>query len=58
MTILNLKDFTEKYNLTNYAMKKFYRQKNYKYPIYPRDSKFFSDKGFVITDSGGMVGSH
>ena len=28
------------------------------YPIYPRDSKIYSDKGFVNIDNGSMGGSH
>ena len=27
-------------------------QRVYNYPIYPRDSKIFSDKGFVNIDNG------
>ena len=30
----------------------------YNYPIYPRDSKFNSKKGFVNTDDGRMGGSY
>ena len=33
-------------------------QKIYNYPIYPRDSKIYSDKGFVNIDNGSMGGSH
>ena len=33
-------------------------QKIYNYPIYPRDSKIFSDKGFVNNDDGSMNGTH
>ena len=33
-------------------------QKMYNHPIYPRDSKIYSDKGFVIIDNGSMGGSH
>ena len=28
------------------------------YSIYPRDSKIYSDKGFVIIDDGSMGGTH
>ena len=38
-------------------MKLNYR-KIYKYPIYPRDMKINSDKGFVKIDNGSMSGSH
>ena len=30
----------------------------YNYHIYPRDSKIFSDKGFVNIDNGSLGGSH
>ena len=33
-------------------------RKNYNYPIYPRDSKTNSDKGFVNIDNGSQGGTH
>ena len=30
----------------------------YNYNIYPRDSKIYSDKGFVIIDNGSQGGTH
>ena len=33
-------------------------QKSYNYPIYPRDSKIYSDKGFVNIDNGAQGGTH
>ena len=33
-------------------------QRVYNYPVYPRDSKFYSDKGFVSIDNGSQDGSH
>ena len=33
-------------------------QRIYNYSIYPRDSKVFSDKGFVNIDNGSMGGTH
>ena len=33
-------------------------QSIYNYPIYPRDSKIYSDRGFVNIDNGSMGGSH
>ena len=33
-------------------------QKVYNFPIYPRDSKIYSDIGFVTIDNGSMGGSH
>ena len=33
-------------------------QKFCNYPIYPRDIKLYSDKGFVNIDNGSQSGSH
>ena len=33
-------------------------QKVYNSPIYPRDTKIYSDRGFVNIDDGSMGGSH
>ena len=33
-------------------------QKIYNYPIYPRDSKIYSDRGFVNIDDGRLGGTH
>ena len=33
-------------------------QQFYTYPICPRDSKLYSDKGFVNVDDGSMGSSH
>ena len=33
-------------------------QRVYNYPIYPRDSKTYSDKSFVNIDNGKRVGTH
>ena len=48
----------KKYNLRNATMNEFELQRLYNYPIYPRDSKIYSDEGFVNIDNGGMGGSH
>ena len=58
MKVLNFKAFMKKYNLKNDTMNESELQKNYKYPIYPRDSKIYSDKGFVNIDNGSLGGSH
>ena len=58
MKILNFKDFMKKYNLKNKTMNESELQRVYNYPIYPRDSKIYSDKGFVNIDSGIMGGTH
>ena len=47
----------KKYKLKNNTMNEFQLQKVYNYPIYPRDSKIFSDKGFVNIDNGIMGGT-
>ena len=39
-------------------MKEAQLQKNYNYPIYPRDSKLYSDKGFIKIDNGFRGGTH
>ena len=58
MKVLNFKHFMKKYNLKNDTMNESQLQRVYKYPIYPRDSKIYSDKGFVIIENGSMGGSH
>ena len=58
MKLLNFKDFMKKYKLKNDTMNESQLQKIYNYPIYPRDSKIHSDKGFVNIDDGRMGGSH
>ena len=58
MKLLNFKDFLKKYNLKNDTLNESQLQKVYNYPIYPRDSKIYSDKGFVNTENGSMGGSH
>ena len=58
MRILNFKDFIEKYNLKDNTMNESQLQRIYKYPIYPRDSKIYSDRGFVHIDDGRLNGTH
>ena len=58
MSILNLKDFLKKYNLKDNTMIESELQKVYNYPIYPRDSRLYSDKVFVNIDNFSMGGSH
>ena len=58
MKVLNFKDFMKKYNLKNDTMNESELQRVYNYPIYPRDSKIYSDRGFVNIDDGRMGGSH
>ena len=56
--LLNFKNFMKKYNLKIDTMNEFQLQSVYNYNIYPRDSKIYSDKGFVNIDNGSMGGSH
>ena len=58
MKVLNFTDFMKKYKLKNDTMNESQLQKIYNYPIYPRDSKIHSDKGFVNIDNGSMGGSY
>ena len=58
MKVLNFKDFMTKYNLKNDTTNESQLQRVYNYPIYPRDSKICSDKGYVNIDNGSVGGSH
>ena len=58
MKVLNFKDLMKKYNLKNDNMNESELQKVYNYPIYPRDSKTYSDKGFVNIVNRSRGGSH
>ena len=48
----------KKYNLRSDTMNESQLQKIYNYPIYPGDSKIYSDKGFVSIDNGSQGVSH
>ena len=58
MKILTFKDFMKQNNLKNNTMNESQLQRVYNYPIYPRDSKLYSDRGFVNIDNGSMGGTH
>ena len=58
MTILIFKVFTKKHNLKNITMNESEIQRIYNYPIYLRDSKINSDKGFLNIDNGSLGGTH
>ena len=58
MTTLNFKDIMKNYKLKDHTMNESQLQKIYNYNIYPRDSKIYSDKGFVNIDNGSMGGTH
>ena len=48
----------KKYTLKNNTMIESDLQRYYDYKIYPRDSKIYSDKGFINIDNGSMGGTH
>ena len=48
----------KKYKLKNDTMNESELQRVYNYPIYPRDSKIYSDRGFVNIDNGSLRGIH
>ena len=58
MKDLNFKDFMRKNKLKNDTMNESQLQRVYNYSIYPRDSKIYSDKGFVNIDNGSRGGIH
>ena len=58
MIKLSLRDFIKKYNTKVDTMKELELQRVYNYPIYSRDSKISSDKGFVNIANGSMGGTH
>ena len=58
MKILTFKDFMKKDSLKIDTMNESKIQRVYNCPIYPRDSKIYSDKRFVNIDNGSMGGTH
>ena len=58
MTTLNFRDFMKTYRLKNDTMNESQLQKVYNYPIYPRDSKIYSDRGFVNIGNYENGGNH
>ena len=58
MKILNFNDFMKKYTLKDDTVNESLLQKVYNYPIYPRDSKIYSDRSFVKIDNGSRGGTH
>ena len=58
MKVFNFEDFMRKYNLKDDTMNESELQRVYSYPIYPRDSRSYSDKGFVNIDDGSQGGNH
>ena len=58
MKKLDFRDFMKKYNLKDDTMNESQPQKCYNYPLYPRDSKVYSDKTFVNIDDGSQGATH
>ena len=58
MKVLSFKDFMKKCNLRNDIMNESQLQRFYNYGIYSRDSKIYSDKGFVNIDIGSQGVTH
>ena len=58
MKVLNFKNFMKKYKLKDDTMNESQLQKIYNYPIYPRDSKIYSDEGFLNIGNYQNGGSH
>ena len=58
MKVLYFKNCMKRYNLKNDTMNESELLRVFNYHIYPRDSKIYSDKGFVNIDNGSMGGSH
>ena len=58
LAILTLKDFMKHYFLGDDTVNQNHIQRVYKHPIYPRDSKIYSDKGFTNIDDGSNGGTH
>ena len=48
----------KKYELKDDNIDESQLQETYKYPIYPRDSEIYSDKGFVNKDNGSQGDTH
>ena len=48
----------KKYNLKDDTMNESELRRIYNHPIYPRDSKIYSVKGFVNIDNGSRGGTH
>ena len=58
MNILYFQDFMKKNSLDDNTMTESELKKVYNYPIYPRDSKIYSARGFVKIDNGSQGGTH
>ena len=58
MANLNFKQFMKKDNIKKDTVNESELHRLHIYDIYPRDSKIYSDKGFVDIDNGNMGRTH
>ena len=58
MKILNFKKFMKKDSLKINTMDESEIQRVYKYHLYPRDSKRYSDRCFINIDNGSRTDTH
>ena len=58
MKLSKFREFMKKYILKNDSLNESQLQKIYNLPIYPRDSKIYSDERFVNFDNGCIGGTH
>ena len=58
VTILSLQHFMSKDDSMNNTVTEIDLQRDFNHPIYPRDSKIYSIKGFVNITDGSKGGSH
>ena len=58
LKFINFQDFVRKYNLKNETMNEAQLQRVQKNSINLRDSKIYSDKGFVNIDNDIIGGTH
>ena len=57
MKVLDFIDIMKKYNLKKDNKNEYQLQLYYIYPIYPKNSKIYSNKGFVNIDDGSQGGT-
>ena len=55
MKIINFKDFLRKFNFKDDTINEPHLQSEYNHCIYPRNSKKYSDRGFINIDNGSWV---
>ena len=58
MSKLSYRDFMKQDNMKNFTLSQSDLQRVNNYPIYPRGSETYSDKGVVNIDNGEQGGTH